>query len=103
LYDIFDKVISQGDGSKQARYRSVAGKGERVEVLMKEILQGILVVAKEPVIGQQLFAAMQKALQDVSRIPPSLEDEAGNSFHNYGSGPQSVHLGQGDMNVVSAF
>ncbi|WYZ43988.1 hypothetical protein EsH8_VII_000424 [Colletotrichum jinshuiense] len=99
LYNIFDAVIPPGDGPRVARYRSAASKGGRVEVLMKEILDGILVIAKPPAVTQDQVNSLKDALQAVSKIPPSLDDEAANSFNNYGTGPQSIHLGHGDQNI----
>ncbi|RYP40677.1 hypothetical protein DL767_001535 [Monosporascus sp. MG133] len=99
LYDIYDTVLPPGNEPRAARYRSAAGKGEAVEVLMKEILASILVVAKEPLVSKDQISALQDALKGVSKIPKSLEDDAAHAFHNYGSGPQSVHLGHGDQNI----
>lgn len=99
LYDIFDAVIPPGDGPRLARYRSAADKRGRVEVLMKEILEAVIVLAKPPVVQESLAGDLEKMLEDVAKIPRSLEDDTGHSFHNYGSGPQSIHLGQGDQNI----
>ncbi|KAI1844240.1 hypothetical protein JX265_010297 [Neoarthrinium moseri] len=99
LYDIYDRVVPAGDGPRMARYRSAAGKSGRIEVLMKGILDGILVLAKEPIFSKDQIAAIKKALEEVLKIPKSLTDETGQGVYNYGSGPQTVHYGQGDQNI----
>lgn len=99
LYDIFDAVIPPGDGPRPARYRSAANQKGRVEVLMKEILVAVIVVAKPPVVPESLAGELERVLEEVVNIPRSLEEDTGHSFHNYGSGPQSIHLGQGDQNI----
>ncbi|KAF6829985.1 hypothetical protein CPLU01_07600 [Colletotrichum plurivorum] len=99
LYDIFDAVIPPGEGPRPARYRSAANQKGRVEVLMKEILVAVIVLAKPPIVTESLAGDLEKVLEEVANIPRSLEDDTGHSFHNYGSGPQSIHLGQGDQNI----
>ena len=101
LYDIFSEVMPPTNRSRRDRYQQKA-KGEGVEVLMMGILRGIRGIAQEPVVSREQITALEKALDEVSKIPRSLEeDRSAHSFYNYGSGPQSVQLGDGDQNVNS--
>ncbi|KAI0473869.1 hypothetical protein GGR56DRAFT_553450 [Xylariaceae sp. FL0804] len=107
LHEIFNQVVPPGDGGPRlARYRGAAagrgrGGGGRVEVLMKRALEGIATLTKSCAVDREQAAAVEQALQAVSQIPPSLEeeDDGARAFHNHGSGLQSIHLGQGDQNI----
>ena len=75
LEDIFYQVIPPADSPRMERYRKAAGKGDRVEVLMREMLKGTLLIAGKPAIKPSTEAQvgeLEKALKEVSEIPPSL-------------------------------
>jgi hypothetical protein len=102
LCDIFHEVvpvIPSESCPRRFRYQSAA-KGEAVEVLMKEILKKILIIAKEPVLNEAQIKTLNEALDMISDIRPSLEeDNKTHSFNNFGSGPQSINLGHGPQNI----
>ncbi|KAK3346562.1 hypothetical protein B0T25DRAFT_552316 [Lasiosphaeria hispida] len=100
LEKICGKVIPSDETPLMDRYRSAAGKGGRVELLMKGILEGVIALAKEPFVSEDQAKALREALKIISKLPPSLQEENGaHAFYNYGSGPQSIHLGVGDQNI----
>lgn len=101
LQSIFGKVIPSDDTPLMERYRSAAGKGGRVELLMKAILEDVLVLAKDPVVSQDEVEGLRAALETIMNLPPSLSEDTGvaHAIYNYGSGPQSIHLGTGDQNI----
>jgi hypothetical protein len=100
LQDIFGKVIPSDGTPLMERYRSAAGTGGRVELLMKRILDDVLILAKEPFVGPDEVEGLRAALETIRTLPPSLpEDTGAHAFYNYGSGPQSIHLGTGDQNI----
>lgn len=101
LYDIFGEVTPPTNRSRRDRYQQKA-KQEGVEVLMKEILRGIRGIAQEPVVSREQITALEKALDEVSKIPRSQDRSAHSTYnYNYGSGSQSVKLGDGDQIVNS--
>ncbi len=100
LQDIFGKVIPSDGTPLVERYRSAAGTGGRVELLMKRILEDVLTLAEDPFVGPDQVERLQAALETIKTLPPSLPEETGaHVFYNYGSGPQSIHLGTGDQHI----
>ncbi|KAI1360471.1 hypothetical protein F5Y08DRAFT_47265 [Xylaria arbuscula] len=103
LCNIFEPVFPgtslPNDQARIERYRAAAGRGGRVELLMKEILEGVLVIAKESIISEERVKALQAFLTEMEHLPRSLEEEPGNTFNNFGPGPQAVHMGEGAMNM----
>ncbi|KAK4107645.1 hypothetical protein N656DRAFT_785128 [Canariomyces notabilis] len=100
LQTIFGKVIPPDGTPVQERYRSAAGKGGRVELLMKGILEDVIALAKEPFVGPDEAECLRAALKEIMELEPSLPENTGSHvFNNHGSGPQSIHLGTGDQNI----
>jgi hypothetical protein len=101
LDGIFQKVLPPADASRWDRYISAArtlGKGGRVEILMKGLLDDVLLLASEH--GMETATAHQveqitKAIQDISSIEPSISDselqERTFSNNNFGDGPMTVN------------
>ncbi|KAK0619042.1 hypothetical protein B0T14DRAFT_565939 [Immersiella caudata] len=87
----------------KSRYKSVVGRGQPVEGLMKGVIEGVLKLARESPAGifsLQEIEDLEEALEVIGGLAPSLEqDTGGHSFNNYGPGPQNVHLGSGHQNI----
>jgi len=112
LNDLFDKVIPEEKASRLDRYYKAVkrlGKGGKVEILMKEILEDIQLLASiktmtttnvEKVIKTVTAAQEEKvikAITDVVAWPPSVPDdvfqEGTYTNNNYGTGQ---YIAQGD-------
>jgi len=102
---VFRKVVPQGNILRLDRYRiaiRALGKGNKVEALMKGMLEDIQLLAGNYVI-KALTAAevakLVKAIEEISEMPPSLsEDTPGNSINSYGSGTLNANAGDGTQN-----
>jgi hypothetical protein len=103
LEEIFCEVLRKSDTPRIERYRKVAGRGERVEGLMKVILKNVLALIREPTLKEAIGAQvedLQKALEEVSAIQPSLPDDETSqyTFTNHGSGWMNVNTGTAPQN-----
>ncbi|KAL1964900.1 hypothetical protein VTN77DRAFT_6253 [Rasamsonia byssochlamydoides] len=107
LETLFQKVALKSDASILERYRSAVRmlrKGNRVEVLMRGILEDVQLLAGDRAIKgatEAQVAKLGEAINDLSTISSSssLPDES--SFHMYdnsGSGPQIINSGTGIQN-----
>ncbi|KAH8591315.1 hypothetical protein B0O99DRAFT_663707 [Bisporella sp. PMI_857] len=108
LETIFQKVIPQADTSRLDRYYKAVrtlGKGNRVEALMKGMLEDVQLLAGNHAIKAATEAQIEqlaKAIEELSGISPSLpehiSEDSSPAITNYGSGPQNIHSGLGDQN-----
>ena len=100
LHAIFSKVLPDGATPRMVRYRSEAKRGEAVELLMSDIINGILIVVKgKSAVGKEQITNLERALAELKKVAASLEEDSGDAFHNYGTGTQNVHTGPGEQNV----
>jgi hypothetical protein len=105
LEKIFQKVVPRDNTPTLERYfmavRTV-GKGDRVETLMKGMLEDVQLLTGNRAIEAATEAQvgeLEKALKEVSTIPPSLPtDGSSPSITNFGPGPQNIHTGSGNQN-----
>ena len=102
---MFRKVVPQANVSRLDRYRIAVralGKGNRVETLMKGMLEDVQLLAGNHAIKAATEAEVGKlikAIEELSAMPSSMsEDMSGNSIYNYGSGTQNVNAGDGTQN-----
>ncbi|KAI2602637.1 hypothetical protein GGR54DRAFT_623442 [Hypoxylon sp. NC1633] len=102
---LFDNVLPPGEESRVARYHTAADKkgSVAVEVLTKEMLDNILLIAGEGVVKSETIQVLKTNLQKVSAIPRSFEGKNGkngshNEFTNY-DGIQSNNLGPGNQHI----
>ncbi|KAM3087026.1 hypothetical protein ACMFMF_000958 [Clarireedia jacksonii] len=108
LQDLFSKVMPDDKSSRLDRYLKAArtiGKGGRVESLMKGILDDMqLMTSKFPDrINKRKRNALDEAIEDVSKMEPSLPDgfEEASAFTHYGSGAQNNNTGSGIQHINS--
>ena len=95
-------TLTDGDqGTKLAQYRMAVGKGERLEKVMKKLLDSLIHGSTAALVGEEFTSRLRAALEEVRRLPASLEDGDSDrhSFTNYGSGNQFNHAGSGSMNA----
>ncbi|KAF8848044.1 hypothetical protein BDZ45DRAFT_300742 [Acephala macrosclerotiorum] len=109
LKGILEKIKNAKDKSALSLYRKIVlklGKGHRVEVLMKNILEDLQILT-----GNQIFQVatqsqvevLQKAIDELSQVKPSIPDhdfESAGNFQHSGKGDLNVMYGDGDMNHV---
>ena len=124
LEKLFQKVIPADDSSTAERYLlavKTMGKGNRVESLMREMLEDLQLLAikhgmvsktdtreKELVKAIEELAALQTSFIATHSGPAALSQAQGNQFNNPGSGhnnqTQSMSSGYDGKNcIVSAF
>lgn len=103
LKHIFDKVLPDDDASWLKRYRLALhtlklGRKQKVEDLMKEILEKLSLLQTDHYFGTAIQSDnLQTAIQQLKKVSSSLPDDEGNSggtFNNSGSGPQNVSTGK---------
>lgn len=99
LDDIFQDVIGRPDAKEHYR---TAAQGDRFEVLMKEILQNMIKLARNPpfteVVGSKI-EKLEEVLQKVNAIPSSLPEATSSyDFHNTGAGIINANTGNGTQN-----
>jgi hypothetical protein len=104
LQDIFTRVMPDEDDSRWNRYMKAArtiGKGGRIEDLVKGILDNLQLMATNfpEVASPRSKENLEKAVQEVSKMDPSLPDgfEEAPAFAHYGSGSQNVNTGNGSQ------
>lgn len=107
LDEIFFAVVPDGNGPRQERYRNAAGKRDRVEDLMKILLRFIIGLAEKPDLGDiaaSQLKELQKSLEHISALSPSLLDDETrqHSFYNSGAGYMNVNTGIGPQNNNNA-
>jgi hypothetical protein len=102
LQELFAKVMPDDKSSRLDRYLKAArtiGKGGRVESLMKGILDDMqLMATKFPdAIKPRSKEALGQAIEDVSKMEPSLPDgfDETSTYAHYGSGAQNNNTGSG--------
>ncbi|KAL6401588.1 hypothetical protein AUP68_15465 [Ilyonectria robusta] len=102
--EIFFAVVPDGNGPRQERYRNAAGKGDRVEDLMKAILRFVVGLAEKPDFGGEVAASLseqlKKSLEHISALSPSLPDDVAGqyNFHNSGAGWMNVNTSYAPQN-----
>ena len=103
---MFRKVVPQVNITRLDRYRVAVralGKGNRVEALMKGVLEDVQLLAGNHAIKASTKAEVGKlikAIEELSVIPPSIsEDTSGYSINNCGFGTQNVNTGDGTQNI----
>lgn len=107
LQDLFESARQSVDDAqvKLTSYRSAvqANGGRMVENVMLDLLNGVALVTLEPFVAQEQTQALQEALQEVTKLPPSLDDAlgAGVVMNHSGSGSQFYHGGKGHQNICS--
>ncbi|KAK2683974.1 hypothetical protein RAB80_001920 [Fusarium oxysporum f. sp. vasinfectum] len=103
IENLFDTVTQ--DGGKMERYASAVknSDGKKVETIMVELLTNASLVAVEPLVSQDDISTLQGALEEMKKLPPSLEEDrsAGVVLNNSGSGNQFYHGGRGNQNHCS--
>ncbi len=99
LDKIFQKVLPADGASRRERYFTAArtlGKGTRVEMLMKRILDDLHVLAiSNNLIGEndEHLKELAKAIDEIAAMPPSLPESAGDE-----TGFIATHSGSGAIN-----
>ncbi|KAJ6003292.1 hypothetical protein N7451_005839 [Penicillium sp. IBT 35674x] len=103
LEDLFETVM-QSDVDTQTKLRSYRSGvqfngGKMVEKVMLDLLN--LIMSLEPLTTQEQIQTLQEALEEVKKVPPSLEDApgAGVVMNNSGPGSMFYYGGKGHMNV----
>ncbi|KXH34000.1 hypothetical protein CSIM01_02335 [Colletotrichum simmondsii] len=99
LAEVFEAVFKADDGNRAIEYRMRAGKDRQVEVLMMDIIEATLVLAKPPAASEKQIADLQELHRAISQIQPSQADTNGGGIQNTGSGTQNIHTGRGHQNV----
>lgn len=103
IENLFDTVTQ--DGEKMERYASAVknSDGKKVETIMVELLTNASLMAVEPLVSQDDIKTLQGALEEMRKLPPSLEEDrsAGVVLNNSGSGNQFYHGGRGNQNHCS--
>ncbi|KAJ4009563.1 hypothetical protein NW752_009156 [Fusarium irregulare] len=99
----FDTMTQEGN--KMERYASAVKScdGKKVENIMVELLTSISLIAVEPFVSQEEKKRLLEGLEEVKKLPPSLEGDraAGIVLNNSGSGNQFYHGGKGNQNHCS--
>jgi len=103
LEALFVRVVPAAAAERTERYREAVremGKGNRVETLMKGIMEDVKLILTAD--GEMQAAAdsqlgtLVKAMKEVSAIPSSLQEESpASGINNYGPGPQNIVMGDG--------
>ncbi|OAP54477.1 hypothetical protein AYL99_11578 [Fonsecaea erecta] len=96
LNALFQKVAPQEEDSRADRYLKAVrnlGKGGRVEVLMKGILEDMQLLAGNGVVklaSEAQLRDLKAAIEEISALKPSIPDEefpdSSNVFNQYGAG-----------------
>jgi N-terminal domain on NACHT_NTPase and P-loop NTPases len=106
LEDLFAEVEGSEDDitTKMNRYRSAVGSDDTIEKVMKNLLGLLVQLAKAPPMSAEDLKELKEALEEVRKLPASLDTEArmGPTLNNYGNGIQLGHFGTGHQNLNSA-
>ncbi|KAF5671248.1 ankyrin repeat-containing protein [Fusarium heterosporum] len=92
LEKIFKAVMSSEGTSRFEKYRRVIrqlGKEKKVEILAKELLEDVHLLAERHVFQaatQHQVSQLQEAIEELSQVGSSLPDEDGFNLTHYGSG-----------------
>jgi phage/plasmid-associated DNA primase len=104
LQIIFEKVTSADDASWLKRYKAAIrtlkhGRQEKVESLMKEILEKLDLLHKEDYFQNAIQSVdLKAAIKLLEEVDASLPEQSGINFYNSGSGPQNSNTGTGTQN-----
>lgn len=104
LQIIFEKVTSADDASWLKRYKAAIrtlkyGRQEKVESLMKDILEKLDLLHKEDYFQNAAQSVdLKAAIKLLEEVDASLPEQSGINFYNYGSGPQNSNTGTGTQN-----
>lgn len=97
LEAIFKKVLPGEGADRLERYYKALrtiGKGKSVESIFTGILQDL------QVLGVNAIEDVLEAIEEMRTVEPSVPPEP-STYNNYGSGPQNVKNGVGDLNSNS--
>jgi translation initiation factor 2 beta subunit (eIF-2beta)/eIF-5 len=100
LDTIFEKCVPSADASRYDRYVAALrtlGKGHKVEILMKELLESVQDIANQRAIRavtEEHITKLVEAIENVSAIEPSVSDE---TIDGSGGIGKYVHTGPGDL------
>lgn len=106
LQDFFAAVTTT-DGSRGLdKYRDIVKKNndKKIEDVLKNLLsQTIDIVSAEPLKDEALIRELEKALNEITSLAPSLPENAkrGPMLNNHGNGNQFYHGGSGNQNHCS--
>jgi len=100
LHRILAKVVPErGTQGMEQVYKAAAGHKGRVELLLEKMLKAMLNIVT--VIPHSEVGELQKAVEEVSRLEPSIKPAdlpPVHEYHNHGLGPQNVQTGTGTQN-----
>jgi hypothetical protein len=105
LEGLFQAVLPADGASRSERYLKAVrtlGKGNRVELLMKGILEDVRLLADNHGMNAITKTEVEQiiaAITEVSALPPSIDEAQDTAFTNvnYGPGPQNNYNAQGDQ------
>ncbi|KAI8675557.1 SesA domain-containing protein [Fusarium keratoplasticum] len=104
LQGLFHAVSESRNKTEAYRNAVECGKGEPLEMVMMDMLQNAISVATPPLVEDEQVTALNNALEEIKKLPPSLGNEplsARIALHNHGAGNQFYHGGKGNMNHCS--
>lgn len=100
LDTIFQKCVPSEDASRFDRYVGALrtlGKGHKVEILMKELLESVQDIANQRAIRvatEEHIAKLVGAMEDLLSMGPSVSDE---TIDGSGVSGRIIHTGTGDL------
>jgi hypothetical protein len=104
LKNIFDRVMAADGDSRRQRLVQAArsakpGRSQKVEMLMKEVLEKLGLLQNYHVFKNMVTPAnLNTAIQELNDIEPSVPDEQLSQYAHYGCGPMNIHAGEGEQN-----
>jgi hypothetical protein len=104
LQIIFEKVTSTDDASWLKKYKAAIrtlryGRQEKVESLMKEILEKLDLLHKQDYFQNAAQSVdLKAAIKLLEEADASLPEQSGTNIYNYGSGPQNSNISTGTQN-----
>ncbi|RSL49693.1 hypothetical protein CEP54_012309 [Fusarium duplospermum] len=104
LQELFEAVGNSRNKTEDYRNAVECGKGQPLETMMLEMLQGASSAATLPLVAEEQIAALNEALEEIGELDASLGDEPASArvtLHNHGAGSQFYHGGRGNMNHCS--
>lgn len=104
LQIIFEKVTSSDDASWLTKYKAAIrtlkyGRQEKVESLMKEILEKLDLLHKQDYFQHAVQTVdLKAAIKRLEEVDASLPESSEINFYNSGTGPQNNNTGTGTQN-----
>ncbi|KAI1859849.1 hypothetical protein JX265_010298 [Neoarthrinium moseri] len=103
LEKIFRRVMVDQDATRAERYAAAVrtlGKGRKVEDLMDGVLGDLQTLSASCAVRAATRTQLRSLVEESKNISEKgLEDKQSPFIGNYGTGPQSIHTGNGDQNV----